>query len=68
MEGDWWEMHANGAASQHHCGGGVMLTTLEGFLLHYSLEYDFRASNNEAEYEAVLGGLRLAKALQVQKI
>ncbi|XP_031111906.1 uncharacterized protein LOC116015878 [Ipomoea triloba] len=67
-EGDWWEMHADGAASQHHCGGGIMLTTPEGFRLYYSLTYEFRASNNEAEYEAVIGGLRMAKALKVQRI
>lgn len=62
-EGDWWEMHADGAASQQHCGGGVMLTTPEGFRLYYALEYGFKTSNNEAEYEAMLRGLWLAKTL-----
>jgi len=70
-EGDWWEMHAECAISQQHCGVQscmVMLTTLEGFLLYYAQEYGFKASNNEVEYEAVLGGLRLAKALKVCKV
>lgn len=45
-----------------------MLTTPEGFRLYYALEYIFKTSNNEAKYEAVLGGLRLAKALGVSKL
>ncbi|XP_019157206.1 PREDICTED: uncharacterized protein LOC109153800 [Ipomoea nil] len=66
--GEWWELHADGAASRQHCGGGVMLITLEGFRLYYALSYLFPTSNNEAEYEDVLGGLRLAKMLGVERL
>ncbi|XP_019184635.1 PREDICTED: uncharacterized protein LOC109179589 [Ipomoea nil] len=66
--GEWWEMHADGASSRQHCGGGVMLVTPEGFRLYYALRYLFSTSNNEAEYEAVLNGLRLAKALGVERL
>ncbi|XP_019166519.1 PREDICTED: uncharacterized protein LOC109162254 [Ipomoea nil] len=65
---EWWEMHANGAASCQNCGGGVMLITPEGFRLYYALSYLFQTSNNEAEYEAVLGGLRLAKTLGADRL
>lgn len=61
-------MHDDGASSQKHHGGGVMLTIPEGFWLYYALEYQFKTSNNEAEYEAILGGLWLAKALRVSKL
>ncbi|XP_019184818.1 PREDICTED: uncharacterized protein LOC109179780 [Ipomoea nil] len=47
----WWEIHTDGAASTRHCGGGVMVTTPEGFRLYYALRYQFRTSNNEAEEE-----------------
>ncbi|XP_019190616.1 PREDICTED: uncharacterized protein LOC109185074 [Ipomoea nil] len=66
--GEWWEMHADGAASRQHCGGGVMLITPEGFRLYYALSYLFPTSNNEAKYEAVLNGLRLVKALGVERL
>ncbi|XP_019200121.1 PREDICTED: uncharacterized protein LOC109193759 [Ipomoea nil] len=66
--GEWWEMHADGAASRQNCGGRIMLVTPEGFRLYYALSYLFPTSNNEAEYEAVLGGLRLAKALGVERL
>ncbi|XP_019164437.1 PREDICTED: uncharacterized protein LOC109160615 [Ipomoea nil] len=61
-------MHADGASSRQHCGGGVMLITPEGFRLYYALRYRFLTSNNEAEYKAVLNGLRLAKALGVERL
>ncbi|XP_019166527.1 PREDICTED: uncharacterized protein LOC109162263 [Ipomoea nil] len=66
--GEWWELHADEATSSQHCGGGVMLITSEGFRLYYALSYQFQASNNEAEYEAVLGGIRLAKALGFDRL
>ena len=30
-------------------------------MLEYSLKFDFKATNNQAEYEALLARLRLAK-------
>jgi len=38
-------------------GIGVVLTTLEGSIIKHSFTIGFPASNNEAEYEAVLTGL-----------
>lgn len=65
---EWWEVHTNGAASANHCGGGVMITTTESFHLYYALQYQFRTSNNEAEYEAVIGGLRLVQTLKATQV
>ncbi|KAM2294228.1 hypothetical protein ACFX1S_034158 [Malus domestica] len=36
--------------------------------MEYALRFKFKASNNEAEYEALLAGLRLAKHLGVKRI
>jgi len=44
---------------------GIILTTLEGSLIEQSFTFSFPASNNEAEYEAVLAGLRMAMILGV---
>ncbi|XP_031127557.1 uncharacterized protein LOC116029650 [Ipomoea triloba] len=65
---EWWEMHADGVSSQKHHEARVMLTTPEGFGLFYALEYQFKTSNNEVEYEAVLGGLRVAKTLGAKRL
>ncbi|XP_031106229.1 uncharacterized protein LOC116010872 [Ipomoea triloba] len=56
------------AANSKHCGGGVMLTSPEGFKVYYALIYKFKASNNEAEYEAMIGSVRLAIALGARKV
>ncbi|KAM2050653.1 hypothetical protein ACFX16_032354 [Malus domestica] len=36
--------------------------------MEYAFRFKFKASNNEAEYEALLAGLRLAKHLGVKRI
>ncbi|XP_019183571.1 PREDICTED: uncharacterized protein LOC109178405 [Ipomoea nil] len=45
-----------------------MITTPEGFRLYYALRYNFQTSNNEAEYEAAIGGLRLVIALHAARV
>ena len=34
----------------------------------YALQFGFKASNNEAEYEAIIAGLRMSKALGAKKV
>ena len=42
-----------------------MLISLENHCISSALQFTFKVSNNEAEYEALLAGLRIAKELQV---
>ncbi|KAM2467298.1 hypothetical protein PS1_009120 [Malus domestica] len=42
--------------------------TSDKVAMEYALRFKFKASNNEAEYEALLAGLRLAKHLGVKQI
>nr|KYP43468.1 Uncharacterized protein Mb2253c family [Cajanus cajan] len=37
-------------------------------MLELAIKFDFRATNNQAEYEALLAGLRLAKDVGVKKL
>ena len=43
-------------------GGGVVLLSLEGDVVEFMICLDFPTTNNEAEYEALVAGLDLAKA------
>ncbi|KAM2322261.1 hypothetical protein ACFXTH_018949 [Malus domestica] len=52
-------------SNQQGCGAGLVLTTPDKVVIKYALRFKFKASNNEAEYEALLAGLRLAKHLGV---
>ncbi|KAM1542933.1 hypothetical protein ACFXTH_012511 [Malus domestica] len=47
---------------------GLVLTTPDKVAMEYALRFKFKASNNEAKYEALLAGLRLAKHLGVKRI
>ncbi|XP_019170965.1 PREDICTED: uncharacterized protein LOC109166467 [Ipomoea nil] len=67
-EEDWWTLSTDGSSDPKGCGGGVVLVTPEGFQAYYALRFHFKLSNNEAEYEALLGGLRLALGLRASKI
>ena len=44
------------------------MTSQDGIDTEYALRFDFQASNNEAEYEAVIAGLNLAHFLEADKL
>ena len=46
------------ASSAMGAGAGIVIITSEGIWLEHSFILRFRATNNEAEYEALLAGLR----------
>ena len=58
----------DGSSTSGGGGVGLMIRNLEGQAWPYALHFEFRASNNEAEYEALLAGLRLAEQLGAWKI
>ena len=43
----------------------MVLISLEGHKIHCVLHFGFQASNNEAEHEALIVGLKLTKELKV---
>ena len=44
------------------------MTLLENDVLKYGVQLQFPVTNNEAEYEAVLASLRVARALGVKNV
>lgn len=61
-------MYTDGAASKEGSGACVILTSQEGEEITYALRFEFHTSNNKAEYEALLAGLRLAKQMGAEAI
>ena len=47
---------------------GVVIITLDGEILKYGVRLKFSATNNEAEYEGILTGLRLGRALRANNL
>ncbi|VFQ64803.1 unnamed protein product [Cuscuta campestris] len=64
----WWEMAIDGASGFKGYGGGIVFTTPEGFKIYHAIIFNFKLTNNEAEYEALAGGLRLAQALKISRV
>ena len=64
----WWVMNVDGAVNQDGAGAGIVLTTPEGRKLKSAIHLAFPATNNDAKYEALIAGLRLAKELRVLKM
>ena len=54
-----WEVHVDGASNQKGAGIGLVLTSSEMITIEKSLRLNFPATNNEAEYEALLEGMAM---------
>ena len=53
----------------HPCGGiGVVVKSPEADKLKYKVRLHYQTTNNEAEYEALLKGLELAKSLRAESV
>jgi len=58
-------MYFDGSLMLEGAGAGVLLISPKGEQLRYVLQLDFKLSNNAAEYEALLHGLRIAESLSI---
>ena len=63
-----WKLFVDGATNAQGSEAGLILTSLEGIDIEYALRFGFQASNNEAEYEAVIAGLNLAHSLEIDQL
>ena len=62
-----WSVQTNGSVTKK-VGVGVVLISLEKETLKYVVRLQFPTTNNKAEYEALLTGLSLAKALGAKNL
>ncbi|KFK22473.1 hypothetical protein AALP_AAs51959U000100, partial [Arabis alpina] len=62
------ELHVDGSSSKNGSGVGIRLASPTGEILEQSFRLGFRASNNEAEYEAIIAGMRLAQGLNIEHV
>jgi ribonuclease HI len=64
-----WTIFINGSKRVSGAGAGVVLVSPQGDKMRYILRMRFsNPSNNEAEYEAVLHGMRMAKSCGATRI
>ncbi|XP_071695314.1 uncharacterized protein [Rutidosis leptorrhynchoides] len=63
-----WELFTDGASSSDGSGAGLILIGPDGEEHTYALRFEFPASNNEAEYEELLSGLRMAEKMGIKNL
>nr|GEW09282.1 reverse transcriptase domain-containing protein [Tanacetum cinerariifolium] len=63
-----WMLFTDGSSCVDGSGAGLILTNPEGVEFTYALRFQFAASNNEAEYKALVAGLRIATQMGVKNI
>jgi ribonuclease HI len=59
-------MYFDGALNLVGVGAGVLLISPQGEQLKYILQIHFKASNNSAEYEALIHMLRIAVSIDIK--
>ncbi|RDX85068.1 hypothetical protein CR513_33790, partial [Mucuna pruriens] len=66
-DGEWY-LSVDGSSNQTGSGVGVILESPDEVIIEQSLHFEFKASNNQAEYEALLAGMRLACELEAKRL
>lgn len=54
-----WEIYVDGSSNSHKSGERIIILDPGKTKLCYTLQFGFKASNNEAEYEAIIAGLKM---------
>ncbi|GJW49529.1 reverse transcriptase domain-containing protein [Tanacetum coccineum] len=63
-----WTLFTDEASSSKGSGAGLVLIGPSGIEHTYALRLTFDNTNNEAEYEALLAGLRITRGMSIQKL
>ena len=65
---NYWTMHFDGSKLRNGLGAGIVLTSPKRDQLRYVFQIHFATSNNVAEYEALVHGLKVAKEIGIRRI
>ncbi|GKC74429.1 reverse transcriptase domain-containing protein [Tanacetum coccineum] len=63
-----WILFTDRSSCADGSGAGLILTSPEGIEFTYALRFGFEATNNEAEYEALIAGLRVAEQMGIKNL
>nr|GEX17002.1 reverse transcriptase domain-containing protein [Tanacetum cinerariifolium] len=63
-----WTHFMDGSSCVDGSGAGLILTSPEGTEFTYALRFQFTASNNEVEYEALIASLRITAQIGVRNV
>ena len=66
-ETNFWSVYVDGSSAQEGAGAGILLVGPDKEEFKYSIKFTFPITNNAAEYEALLTGLRLARKIRMDR-
>ncbi|KAL0456454.1 UNVERIFIED_CONTAM: Ribonuclease HI [Sesamum latifolium] len=61
LEARPWLLHVDGSSTAQGSGVGIVLTTPQGDDMEFTVKFEFKTSNNEAEYEALVLDMKMAQ-------
>ena len=61
-------MYFNGSLTKKGAGAGLVFISPLGVHMRYMVRFHFPSSNNTAEYEALVNGLRIAIELGIRRL
>ncbi|XP_074342942.1 uncharacterized protein LOC141680679 [Apium graveolens] len=64
----WWSLFMDGASNGDGAGAGIELISSEAHKIRRATHLAFYATNNDAEYEALINGLKLAVEIKVKNL
>ncbi|KAK0575540.1 hypothetical protein LWI29_002328 [Acer saccharum] len=63
-----WQLRVDGSLNTHGSRARVAVLTPKGDSVESALRFDFKATNNQVEYEALIAGLRVCTALGADEV
>ncbi|XP_074315143.1 uncharacterized protein LOC141651324 [Silene latifolia] len=67
-DGEIWTLYIDGASNARGAGVGLVLRSPKGDMIVQAIRCEFKATNNEAEYEALIFGMQMASGLKVRNL
>ncbi|XP_073138428.1 uncharacterized protein [Henckelia pumila] len=63
-----WMVYVNGSSTSTGSGAGIVVESPQGDKFQYAFKFLFPATNNEAEYEALIMGIKLALSVRAKRL
>ena len=63
-----WTLYVDGSSNKISYGAGLVLEGPSDLLVEQALQFTFKATNNQAEYEVIPAGLNLAHDLGAREV
>ncbi|XP_061372972.1 uncharacterized protein LOC133315385 [Gastrolobium bilobum] len=65
---EMWKLYVDGSSNAKGSGAGMIVENPDGVSIEHSLSFEFNATNNQAEYEAMIAGLIQAREMGARRL